>query len=200
MGTTKKDNTIREYKIEFTALEETVYSVLVKANTAEEALKLFGDTDYDRGEYNEEEFCGTVDEMNIAVVGYYETKQLSCISKYHPFDEKDVVHSEKEDIPEILIGHVGVDSGQLLVCDPSYIDSEWELEEDFDPVNPKHNFSYNACVKETLSDKGYGQLNYKLGHAGVGVAFQSGYGDGIYPVYAKRNNDGRIIEITIKMD
>lgn len=32
-----------------------------------------------------------------------------------------------------LIGHVGVDSGQLLLCDPCYIDSQWEKEdfEDF---------------------------------------------------------------------
>jgi hypothetical protein len=28
-----------------------------------------------------------------------------------------------------LIGHVGVDSGQLLLCDPCYIDSEWSKEE-----------------------------------------------------------------------
>jgi len=32
-----------------------------------------------------------------------------------------------------LIGHVAVDSGQLLVCDPCYIDSEWE-KEDFEDV------------------------------------------------------------------
>jgi len=30
-----------------------------------------------------------------------------------------------------LIGHVGVDSGQLLLCDPCYIDSQW-VEEDFE--------------------------------------------------------------------
>ena len=32
-----------------------------------------------------------------------------------------------------LIGHVAVDSGQLLLCDPSYIDSEWE-KEDFEDI------------------------------------------------------------------
>jgi hypothetical protein len=32
-----------------------------------------------------------------------------------------------------LIGHVGVDSGQLLLCDPCYIDSEWK-QEDFDDI------------------------------------------------------------------
>ena len=32
-----------------------------------------------------------------------------------------------------LIGQVGVDSGQLLLCDPCYIDSEWE-QEDFQDI------------------------------------------------------------------
>ena len=32
-----------------------------------------------------------------------------------------------------LIGYVGVDSGQLLLCDPCYIDSEWE-QEDFQDI------------------------------------------------------------------
>lgn len=29
---------------------------------------------------------------------------------------------------EICIGHVAVDSGQLMICDPCYIDSEWKHE------------------------------------------------------------------------
>lgn len=33
----------------------------------------------------------------------------------------------------VMIGHVAVDSGQLMICDPCYIDSQWKLEdfEDF---------------------------------------------------------------------
>lgn len=122
------------------------------------------------------------------------------------------------------IGKVGVDSGQLLVCDPSYIGSQWEDEEFespdeyvvfpdgkkekiircskrwfelIDDINlgklklieskktkkAKHNFSYNACAKNTL-EKSYGQLNFKLGHPGVGVVFSSGLGDGSYEVWA----------------
>ena len=142
---------------------------------------------------------------------------------------------------EVLIGHVGVDSGSLVITDPCYIDSEWKHEE-FDwqevAVHPdgkeepivrcskrwwelledinagkiklkdvktdaKHNFSYNACAKKTLSPPHYGQLNFKMGHAGVGVAFSSGIGDGLYPVYAKIEKvDGlglRIMEIRIDM-
>lgn len=134
-----------------------------------------------------------------------------------------------------LIGYVGVDSGQLLLCDPCYIDSQWE-KEDFEDVRiykhkitgdtlqymqdfghyeeviPKYRmtmnqlnttgeweeftihtaanpFSYNACSQATLSKEGYGQLNYKLGHPGAGVAFGTGVGDGMFPVYAIYNKD-----------
>ena len=142
---------------------------------------------------------------------------------------------------EILIGYVGVDSGQLMVCDPCYIDSEWKQEE-FDwkekvifpdgkeepikrcskrwfellddinsgklkladiPEDAKHSFSYNAVAKKTLPEPHYGQLNYKAGHPGVAVAFSSGIGDGLYPVYAKIVDMGelgpRIAEVRIDM-
>ena len=143
---------------------------------------------------------------------------------------------------EILIGHVGVDSGQLVICDPCYIDSEWK-KEDFEfkekaihpdgteeeiercskrwweliddinngkiklediPGTAKHNFSYNAVSKSTLTEEGYGQLNFDMGHPGVAVAFRSGIGDGYYPVYAKVVDLGgpvgkRIAEVRIDM-
>lgn len=149
-----------------------------------------------------------------------------------------------------LIGHVGVDSGQLLLCDPCYIDSQWEKEdfEDFrtykhkdtgneltyridfrnyqepiesyggknmneliatgeweevpDAKGAVHPFSYNACAKATLSDAGHGQLNFKLGHAGVGVAFSTAFGDGMYPVVAHYMDDGtlRSVEVIFQED
>lgn len=140
-----------------------------------------------------------------------------------------------------LLGYVGVDSGQLLLCDPGYIDSQWEDEEfediriyqnkllplstlqykrDFakydeiipeigqcmndliktgeweqlDGPVPVNNFSYNACCKATLEHNN--QLNYKLGHAGVGVAFSTQIGDGSYPVYAIYD-DGVLMEVKV---
>jgi hypothetical protein len=143
-----------------------------------------------------------------------------------------------------LIGHVGVDSGQLLLCDPCYIDSQWEKEEfldfrtyqhkdtgneltyriDFknyqDPIEAYggknmndlldtgewkevsappsvHEFSYNACAKITLSEDGHGQLNYKLGHPGVGVAFNTAFGDGVYPVIAHYHSDGTLRSVKV---
>lgn len=129
------------------------------------------------------------------------------------------------------IGKVGVDSGQLLICDPCYIDSEW-VKEDFihveryrdkagntydyptdfpnyehvmpsgktpnehihsgdwecipvpEKVKARGRFSYAGVCETTLSDMQAGQLRYNLGHAGAGVAFSSGLGDGVYDVYA----------------
>jgi len=143
-----------------------------------------------------------------------------------------------------LIGHVGVDSGQLLLCDPCYIDSQWEKEEfedlriyehkvtkdrlqyrvhfenymspiekydgqnmnqlnatgeweEIDSDSAVHPFSYNSCAKATLSDDGHGQLNFKLGHAGAGVAFSTAFGDGYYPVYAKYSKDGTLKSVEV---
>ena len=47
-----------------------------------------------------------------------------------------------------LLGHVGVDSGQLLITDPGYIDSEWEKKQFKNIEIYKHNklkkiFGYN---------------------------------------------------------
>ena len=96
------------------------------------------------------------------------------------------------------IGVVGVDSGQLMIVDPCYIDSEWK-KEGFVPKkdaganqpikgldlndNVIHNFSYNAVCRGTADGRGAVQLHYQKGHSGVAVAFASGFGDGEYDVY-----------------
>lgn len=143
-----------------------------------------------------------------------------------------------------FIGEVAVDSGQLLLCDPCYIDSEWE-KEDFEDIRvyenkftkerlqykidfPKYDvvipeygksmnelletedwvevydtkeaenpFSYNACAKATLSEHGHGELRFKLGHLGAGVAFSTAFGDGMYPVYAKYSDDGTLQSVEV---
>jgi len=145
-----------------------------------------------------------------------------------------------------FLGVAGVDSGQLLICDPCYIDSEWEKEdfldiriykskstgktlqykvdfqnyenpiaeydnqtmneliatgdwESIDAFEAENSFSYNACARETLSEDGFGQLNYKMGHPGVGVVFSTTIGDGMYPVFGSFNDDGTLISVTIKI-
>lgn len=149
----------------------------------------------------------------------------------------------------VKLGVVGVDSAQLIICDPSYIKSEfkkdsgesfsshmiykhkkdgklWQFcyggkssvenvnsmqgtyadiipeygmsandliqkglfeETDIDPTPQikKGEFSFDSICKTTDSKNQGGQLNYKLGHEGVAVAFRSGFGDGTYGVFAE---------------
>lgn len=80
------------------------------------------------------------------------------------------------------IGVVGVDSGQLMVTDPCYVNSQWKPESDNEAVGT---FSYSGCCETTMQEGQAGQLNYELGHAGVGVVFSSGFGDGVYDVFAR---------------
>ena len=97
------------------------------------------------------------------------------------------------------IGVVGVDSGQILITDPCYIESEWRKKKKGESIFDKKNkgeYSYSGCCLATGGKKKSGQLNYKLGHKGVGVASSSGLGDGVYPVYAKIV-DGRVSHIII---
>lgn len=162
-----------------------------------------------------------------------------------------------------LLGYVGVDSGQLMVTDPCYIDSEWtqmgfqdirmyehkktkrtfkyetfwepatvkasqaktaklEIFQSYDaitstgksmnqmvkakevtevPVPLKQQmigtYSYGGVCETTLAGKH--EINYKKGHAGVAVVFNSGYGDGSYPVYGTFNAEGRCIKVEIEM-
>jgi len=148
-------------------------------------------------------------------------------------------------------GVVGVDSGQIVICDPCYIDGQWapkteppghdplhitkkgrarfpkanavyRYPKDFpnfaDPIpslgglsandavgrhlleqvpqEPSGEFSYRGCCMASRSEKP--QLYYRSGFSGAGVALSSGYGDGTYPVYIKRNKTGRIKEVLIK--
>jgi hypothetical protein len=146
----------------------------------------------------------------------------------------------------IQLGVVGVDSGQVIVCDPCYLDSEWDRDDvapefingyvdketgkewvwqrdfasyntpieefggkslnqmrtehpgRFQHITPPRTgkFSYPGVIGETFNGYG-GQLNYRLGHAGAGVASLAGYGDGCYPVYAEIEK-GRVRRLIIE--
>lgn len=83
----------------------------------------------------------------------------------------------------IKIGEVGVDSGQLVICDPCYINHEGNHRElnDYDYMLKKRAESGNGDLNRAEK---YLQLKYDLGHDGLGVVFDSGLGDGVYDVYA----------------
>lgn len=125
--------------------------------------------------------------------------------------------SQASEIQVVLLGEVGVDSGQLMITDPCYIDDEWQNDiavddgdtVDDDPLSQVETgeangngeavppYSYKGAMAVT-SSAGYGELAYKLGHPGAGVVFHTAWGDGVYPVYGELH-DGRIVRAYINV-
>jgi hypothetical protein len=91
------------------------------------------------------------------------------------------------------IGSFGVDSGQAMVGDPCYLD-EWQTNkgEEWDLEGKIGQYSYQGASATTLSDSAG-----VLGN-GRSVVFNTGYGDGVYPVYAEFNDEGRVARIVIE--
>ena len=97
-----------------------------------------------------------------------------------------------------LVGHVSVDSGQVMIVDPCYVlDGEYDEAPKHDPKDHKQ-CTYGHPCEVTLSDKRHGEFFAK--GFGTAIASSSGYGDGNYPVYAIKNEDGRVVELTIYFD
>ncbi|SMB96805.1 hypothetical protein SAMN00808754_1660 [Thermanaeromonas toyohensis ToBE] len=91
-----------------------------------------------------------------------------------------------DSIRRVLLGQVAVDSGHLLIMDPLYIS---RLEEAARGTG--------KTVSEVALDIAYrcasgkhlgGQVNFPNGVSGMAVAFQSGIGDGVYPVIGHVKN------------
>jgi hypothetical protein len=133
------------------------------------------------------------------------------------------------------IATITIDSGQLLLIDPCYIDSRWTHREfeDIRPYRNKHTgkvltypqdfTNYEQVIPEygttmnALNATGEWEpvaqplpagLNYHVcsmttlqaqrgGAVDLGAAVSTGQGDGRYPVYVKRDADGRITQVLI---
>jgi hypothetical protein len=92
------------------------------------------------------------------------------------------------------IGEIGVDAGLCWIGDPCYvlhanpppkaIGKDWD--EFCDLLDAGGSYPTRM------------QFNYDLGHPGLGIVVSTGYGDGVYPVYAEFNEDGRICAVTVE--
>lgn len=86
----------------------------------------------------------------------------------------------------------GVDSGSLIIMDPCYIESEWKSKHEAKPTGIMiclmsdivTDSSQDECFRMRGNEDHGGQLDYKLGHPGLGVVFSSGFDDGTYEVIA----------------
>jgi hypothetical protein len=92
-------------------------------------------------------------------------------------------------------GSIAIDSGQAIVGDPAYIDS-WDTNknEQWNIEGKVGEYSYFGACATTLSNN-YGELGLSKA-----VAFTTGYGDGLYGVYVKINDDGRITKVVIDFE
>lgn len=90
-----------------------------------------------------------------------------------------------------LIGDIGVDSGQIMICDPCYVSQFDSKDGDFDfgasdrdkPLNTA--FSYAGACETTLAKSQAGVIGN-----GLGAVTSSGFGDGRYPVYVEFSDQG----------
>lgn len=99
---------------------------------------------------------------------------------------------------EKLIGHFGVDAGLVMICDPCYIYSQTG-EMNYNEFPKTWNEFLNKFLYKNGEHLDYSQMNFKSGHSGLGVISSTGYGDGVYPVYATIDN-GVIVELRIVFD
>jgi hypothetical protein len=90
------------------------------------------------------------------------------------------------------VGNVFVDSGQIMIGDPCYINKDWS--DEFATDKPGE-FSYAGACTATLSEQGYGVLG-----GGTGFACSTRWGDGNYPVFAEFDHTGRVISLTVHFD
>ena len=94
-----------------------------------------------------------------------------------------------------LAGYFTVDSGQAMVGDPCYLD-DWDTNknEEWNIEGKAGDYSYHGASATTIANS-YGEL----GHAKA-VVFNTGYGDGMYPVYVELNDDNRVSTVIIDFE
>lgn len=99
---------------------------------------------------------------------------------------------------QAVIGYCAVDSGQILITDPGYL-HDWQ-DNGFGEAKTAGEYSYGGACDLTLADSDNGQMNFPLGHAGIGVVSRTGLGDGMYPVVATIADLGEWGERTVKLE
>lgn len=90
-----------------------------------------------------------------------------------------------------IIGYCGVDSGQILITDPSYL-GNWK-DNEYGTSVPDGDYSYAGACDRTLAKGFDGQLD-------LGVVSRTGLGDGYYPVYATIADLGEWGERVVKIE
>lgn len=109
----------------------------------------------------------------------------------------------------ILLGYCGVDSGQIMIVDPCYVENRGGDHQGFLPGDmdfqghqgaakysrsDNHEFTYTGACRSTLQNGG-GELDN-----GMAVVTRTRDGDGSYPVYAEVDDSGQVVSVTINFE
>jgi len=95
-----------------------------------------------------------------------------------------------------LLGHFGVDSGQVMIGDPCYLDDF--KNDDYKEDGVKNEYSYSGACLATLGEEHGGELYLDRNkNIPLSVVSRTGFGDGVYPVYAVKEN-GRVKKLIIE--
>jgi hypothetical protein len=83
------------------------------------------------------------------------------------------------------IGVIGVDAGLCWIGDPCYI-----MHKDEPPKAIGKNWPDFCSKIDRKKNPTAQQFDYDMGHAGLGVLTDTGYGDGCYDVFAQMSDEG----------
>ena len=88
------------------------------------------------------------------------------------------------------VGEFAVDAGICWIGDPCYV-----LPDDASHADSVRDWS-KFCT--AIGEADTTQFNFKQGHTGLGVCVSTGWGDGMYPVYIERSEEGRVAKVVIE--
>jgi hypothetical protein len=91
------------------------------------------------------------------------------------------------------IGTVSVDSGLIWIGDPLYV---LHGRKPIDIGRSWQEFCNQHWPREEKTSRAV-QYNHDGGHPGLGMAVATGFGDGVYPVYAEIE-DGLVVRVVIQ--
>jgi len=113
------------------------------------------------------------------------------------------------DIELKFVGTFAVDSGQVLIGDPCYLDEWQNWNQDKEPfdnhITKAGEYGYLGACGVTLEDT-YGMLGVAGTYSpdaepvGRAVVSSSGWGDGYYSVFAEMDEDNRVAKLIIDFE
>ncbi len=97
-----------------------------------------------------------------------------------------MVYGRRSPVERKLVGHVDVDSGQVILTDPCYVDEGFSYSELLEGWGAR----FGGSVEREHAIPGPRDL---------GVVVETAWGDGSYPVYAEIQG-GRVMRVMVEFD